>query len=339
MTFNEILADPANWMALVFAGLMGLAILIYVMLDGFDLGVGVLIPFARPEERDFMVGSIGPFWDANETWLVLAVGLLLVAFPVAHGVVLSALYLPVAAMLIGLILRGVAFEFRAKAEPHKKQRWDMAFFAGSFVTTFAQGYMLGVYLLGLNVDGVALAFGALTAVCLTAGYAFIGAAWLIFKTEGRLQVKAVFWAQRALAGLVTGFAAISIASPLASPRIYEKWLAWPEMLFLAPAPILAVLLTIWIWRTLARLPAPGDQMAWAPFAGGCGLFALAFAGLAYSFYPYVVPDRMTIYEAAAAPESLMVILIGVAVVLPTILGYTALAYWVFRGKATKLSYD
>lgn len=339
MTFSEILADPANWMALTFAGLMGLAILIYVMLDGFDLGVGVLIPFARPEERDFMVGSIGPFWDANETWLVLAVGLLLVAFPVAHGVVLSALYLPVAAMLIGLILRGVAFEFRAKAEAHKKPRWDMTFFAGSFVTTFAQGYMLGVYLLGLNVDGVALAFGALTAVCLTAGYGFIGAAWLIFKTEGRLQVKAVFWAQRALAGLVTGFAAISIASPLASPRIYEKWLAWPEMLYLAPAPILAVLLTYWIWRTLAKLPAPGDQMAWAPFAGGCGLFALAFAGLAYSFYPYVVPDRMTIYEAAAAPESLMVILVGVVVVLPTILGYTALAYWVFRGKATKLSYD
>lgn len=339
MTLQEILAEPANWMALIFAGLMGLSILIYVVLDGFDLGVGVLFPFAAPADRDMMIGSIGPFWDANETWLVLAVGLLLVAFPTAHGVVLSALYLPVAVMLIGLILRGVAFEFRAKAPAARRPLWDKVFAAGSLTTTLAQGYMLGVYILGLAFDAGAILFGVLTAVCLTAGYAFIGAAWLIFKAEGPLQARAVAWAKRALIGLVLGFGVISLASPLASARIFDKWFAWPEIAYLAPAPILAALLVFWIWRTLETLPRPGDVRAWAPFAGGVGLFVLSFAGLAYSFYPYVVPEKMTIFDAASAPESLAIILAGVVVVLPAILGYTALAYWVFRGKATKLSYD
>lgn len=331
--------DPARWLPLTFATLMGLSILIYVVLDGFDLGVGVLFPFANGPDRDIMIGSIGPFWDANETWLVFAVGILLVAFPAAYGMVLSALYLPVAIMLIGLILRGVAFEFRAKAPVSQRKRWDIGFAAGSLATTLSQGFMLGIYAVGLRFDLASIAFGLLAAVCLTAAYAFIGAAWLILKTEGPLQKQAVRWARRGLIGLLAGFSAISIATPLASPRILEKWFIWPEIALLALAPIIAAALALMIWRCLQRLPADGDKMAARPFIGAVGLFVVAFAGLAYSFYPYVAPGRLTLYEAASAPESLLIILFGVAFVLPAILGYTALAYWVFRGKATKLSYD
>ncbi len=331
---ETLFADPAHWLPLVFASLMGLAILIYVCLDGFDLGVGVLTPFATAEERDMMIASIGPFWDANETWLVLAVGLLLVAFPVAHGVVLTALYLPVALMLSGLILRGVAFEFRAKAPAARRPLWDKAFFVGSFATTLAQGYMLGLYIMGLETTVLTFAFACLTALCLTAGYAYIGAAWVLMKTDGVLRMKAIGWARRALAGLVLGFAAISIASPLASGRIFDKWFGWPEMLALAPLPVLAAVLVLMAWRQLTV-----GLSDFGPFFCGVGLFILAFLGLAYSFFPYVVPDRITIFEAASAPESLFVILIGAVFVVPAILGYTALAYWIFRGKATRLSYD
>ncbi len=337
--FAAVFADQALWLPLVFAVLMGVSILIYVVLDGFDLGVGALFLLAKPEDRNLMIGSIGPFWDANETWLVLAVGLLLTAFPIAHGAVLGALYLPVAILLIGLILRGVAFEFRAKAPLASRPKWDVCFAAGSLATTLAQGFMLGIYAVGLEFTPLTVAFGALTALCLTAGYAYIGAAWLILKTEGMLQRRAVLWAQASLIGLVAGFAAISLATPLASPRIYEKWFAWPEFALLAPLPILAGALTLALWRMLARMPYPGDRRAWGPFVGGMALFILAFLGLAYSFYPYVVPDRLTIFEAASAPESLLIILVGALVVLPAIVGYTALAYWVFRGKAKTLSYE
>lgn len=337
--FDAMLANE-DLLPLIFAGLMGFSILIYVMLDGFDLGVGVLLLAARPEDRDRMIASIGPFWDANETWLVLAIGLLLVAFPVAHGVILTALYLPVAIMLIGLILRGVAFEFRAKAPEPTRRRWDAAFFAGSLATTLAQGFMLGMYIMGLDYAFAAVAFSIMTAICLTAGYGFIGAAWLTLKTEGPLQRRAVEWARRALVGLACGFGLISVVSPLISPRIFEKWFSWPEMALLSPLPLLAGGLILWLWRTLtalARDPEGGPTLA--PFAGGCALFALAFGGLAYSFYPYVVLDRITIYDAASAPESLLIILIGAAFVLPAIAGYTALAYWIFRGKARTLTYD
>jgi cytochrome d ubiquinol oxidase subunit II len=334
-----LFGDPAVWLPLAFAGLMGFAILVYVVLDGYDLGVGILLAGAAPAEKDRMVASIGPFWDANETWLVLAVGLLLVAFPIAHGVILSTLYVPVAVMLLGLILRGVAFEFRQKVAVHRKAAWNAAFFAGSVMTALAQGYMLGRYVMGLEATAVAHAFGWLTALCVACGYAFIGAAWLIHKTEGALQRKAVRWARWSLWFVALGFGAISLASPLASPRIFEKWFALPEFILLAPLPLTAAAVFAATWLVLLRLPTAGDALNWAPFAGGVGLFALAFAGLAYSFYPYVVPDRMTIYEAASAPESLAIILAGTLVVMPVILAYTAIAYVVFRGKATDLRYD
>ena len=331
-------ANPADWLPWAFASLMGLSILIYVVLDGFDLGVGLLFPLAEAAEQDRMIGSIGPFWDANETWLVLAVGLLLVAFPLAHGMILTALYLPVFVMLVGLVLRGVAFEFRAKAQDRQRVLWNRLFFAGSAMAALAQGYMLGLYVMGLEQTLATHAFAALTAVFLTVGYSFIGATWLIHKAEGALQAKAIRWARDGLWGVILGIGAVSLATPLVSARLFEKWLAFPAVLYLAPLPVVSVLLIVWLRAMLKRMPWPGDRRSWLPFAAATALFSLAYAGMAYSFYPYVVPERLTIYEAAAAPESLFIILVGACFVVPAILGYTILAYVVFRGKATELRY-
>jgi len=324
---------------LIFAALMGLSILLYVVLDGFDLGVGLLFPFAEPEERDRMVASIGPFWDANETWLVLAIGILLVAFPVAHGEILTALYLPVALMLIGLILRGVAFEFRAKAPLPHKRLWDTVFFAGSLTTALSQGFMLGLYIMGLKWGLAETGFALLTAGALTVAYSFIGAAWLILKMDGPLQMKAVGWARGGIWGVVLGMGAASLATPLVSERIFAKWFSFPEVVLLAPLPLVSALLIGLLWAALRRLPTRDDSFAWFPFAAATLLMVLGFSGMAYSFYPYIVPESLTIAEAAAAPESLFIILIGTLFVLPIIAIYTVIAYTVFRGKATHLSYD
>ena len=329
----------ATTLPVIFAALMGVSILLYVILDGFDLGVGLLFPFAEPEERDRMIASIGPFWDANETWLVLAIGILLVAFPVAHGAILTALYLPVAVMLIGLILRGVAFEFRAKAPLSHKTSWDRAFFAGSLMTSASQGFMLGMYVMGLEWTLFHVAFSLLTAGALTVAYSFIGASWVILKADGVLQHKAVSWARGGIWGMVLGLGAVSIATPFVSSRIFDRWFSFPEVMLLAPLPLISVALIGLLWKALRHLPTTGDHFAWFPFAAATALMVLGFFGMAYSFYPYVVPERLTIYEAAASPESLTIILIGTLFVLPMILGYTILSYTVFRGKATSLSYD
>ena len=334
MTFDWPTALP-----LIFAGLMGLAILIYVILDGFDLGIGILFSVAEDAEQDTMIAAIGPFWDANETWLVLAVGLLLVAFPMAHGAILTALYLPVFVLLVGLILRGVAFDFRAKVPAGKKHRWNRIFFLGSTIAALAQGYMLGVYVLGLYVGLGGMAFGALVALCLSAAYTAMGSAWLIYKTEGELQKKAVAWLRTALVLTALGMAAVSLATPFASPRIFAKWFVWPEMLYLSPLPILSALLFLGLWRQTFHLPKPDDRHAFRPFLTLAAIFALGFAGLAWSFYPFVVPDKLTIWQAASAPESLAVILVGTVVVLPIIVFYSFFAYRVFGGKATDLTYD
>ena len=331
--------DSGTWLPVVFAGLMGLSILIYVVLDGYDLGVGMLFAGAEDAEKDRMIASIGPFWDANETWLVLAVGLLLVAFPLAHGTILTALYIPVAVMLAGLILRGVAFEFRAKVALQQKRAWNRAFFLGSAMTALSQGYMLGLYVMGLERSLEAQAFAVLTGLCLAAGYVFIGACWLILKTEGELQRRAVAWARGALWLTALGMVAVSVATPLVSERIFDKWFEFPKIVLLAPLPIVTGLLFIGLEIALRHLPTAEDKWSWLPFAGAVGVFALGFNGLAYSFYPYVVPERLTIWEAASAPESLMIILVGTLFVIPVILGYTAFAYRVFRGKATELRYD
>ncbi len=329
---------PEVWLPVVFTGLMGLAILIYVVLDGYDLGVGMLMAIAEPKDRDRMIASIGPFWDANETWLVLGIGILLVAFPVAHGIILNALYIPVAVLLCGLILRGVAFDFRAKARTSAKATWDKTFMAGSLLATLAQGFMLGLYIVRFETSPQALLFGGLTAICLASGYGLVGAGWLILKTEGELQKSAVRWARLALWGTALGLLLVSAVTPLVSTRIFEKWFAFPNILFLAPMPLLATLAVYRLDRLLAVLPLPGDRNAWVPLVAGALLFVLGFVGLAYSFYPYIVPERLTIFEAASAPESLMAILIGASIVLPCIIAYTIFAYRVFWGKVEETSY-
>ncbi len=335
MSFNE-------WLPVIFMAVMGLAMLVYGVLDGYDLGVGILLRSASDGDKDTMIASIGPFWDANETWLVLGVGILLTAFPLAHGVILGALYLPVAVMLLGLILRGVAFDFRVKARAAHKEWWNRAFFAGSFMAALSQGYMLGLYILGLDRSWTSVGFAALIALCLTAGYALLGATWLIMKTEGALQQQAVGWAKHALGLTAVGIMAISLATPLASENIFNKWFTLPYVVLLAPIPLATVLLFFIIARSLARLPkrlaennSYGD---WVPFGCTVGIFILAFYGLAYSLFPYLVMDQITIWQAASAPDSLIIILVGALVVLPAIIGYTVFSYRVFRGKAIELNY-
>jgi cytochrome d ubiquinol oxidase subunit II len=336
------LSTPAGWLPLVFLGVMGLSMLLYVVLDGYDLGVGILLRRAEPAEKDTMIASIGPFWDANETWLVFGVGVLLVAFPLAHGVILSSLYLPVALMLLGLILRGVAFDFRAKARAHHKVAWDRTFYGGSLLASLAQGVMLGLTVVGFEYSAINLAFALLIGMGLAAGYALLGATWLIIKTEGALQAKAVRWARGSLWLTALGIAGVSIATPLVSDRIFDKWFSLDVLPLLMPIPLATALLFFVVERSLRRLPhrlAEGNEYgAWVPFASAVGIFLLAFYGLAYSLFPYLVMDRMTIWQAAAAPDSLMFILVGAVIVLPTILAYTVYVYRVFRGKARGLSY-
>ena len=242
-------------------------------------------------------------------------------------------------MLIGLILRGVSFEFRVKAPAQYKRAWDNAFYIGSMMTSLSQGYMLGMYIMGLQVTLVTLLFSVVTAVFLTVAYSFIGATWLILKTEGALQQKAVQWSKGGIWGIVLGLGAVSVASPWVSPRIFEKWFSMPEFFLLLPLPLMSAALIALLWIALQRLPTKDDSFAWFPFVATIVLFVLGFFGMAYSFYPFIVPEQLTIYEAASAPESLFIILIGTCFVLPMILGYTALAYTVFRGKATALSYE
>ncbi len=336
------LGAAAGWLPLVFMIVMGLAILAYVVLDGYDLGVGLLIALATDAEKDTMIASIGPFWDANETWLVLGVGILLVAFPYAHGMVLGALYLPVAVMLIGLTLRGVAFDFRVKAQAHHKVLWNRAFVAGSLLAALAQGYMLGRLVTGFDDDGWSRAFAALIAVCLASGYAMLGATWLVLKTDGGLQRRAIAWARRSVLLLALGVAAVSAATPLVSREIFEKWFGLQNLIVLWPIPVMTGVFFFIAYRALRRLPLRLDNDNnygdWVPFATTIGIFGMAFHGLAYSLFPYIVLNRMTIWEAAAAPESLMFILVGTLLVLPVNVGYTIYAYRVFRGKTRELTY-
>ena len=327
-----------DWLPVVFTGLMGLSMLLYVVLDGYDLGVGMLLRQADDAQKDTMIASIGPFWDANETWLVLGVGLLLVAFPMAHGTILGALYLPVAFMLVGLILRGVAFDFRVKVHAEHKPFWNVAFHAGSLLAALSQGFMLGLYVTGLEYSLVGVAFGIVIALCLVAGYMLLGAGWLIMKTEGDLRMRAIGWARRSLWFTGVGIVAVSLATPLVSPRVFEKWFALPNLFLLMPIPFLTALLFMACLRALVRLGKGAQQREWVPFATSIGMFVLAFAGLAYSIFPYLVIDSMTLWDAAAAPASLKIMLFGAAITLPAILIYSAYSYRVFWGKTSELNY-
>ena len=317
---------------LVFTVLMGVSILAYVVLDGYDLGVGMLMPAGEPKEQEVMVASIGPFWDANETWLVLGIGLLLVAFPVAHGIILGALYLPVAAMLVGLMLRGVGFELRIKAEGWHRDLWNWLFWAGSFLAAFAQGLMLGRYVTGFESGFLYWFFALLVAGGVCGGYVLLGATWLVLKSDGELQRKAIGWAKWGLLWVALGVALVSLATPLASETVREKWFSMPRFLFLLPLPLATLVSGALLYINLGRSD-------WKPFAYAVAIFVLAFLGLAYSLFPYVVMDRLTIWEAAAHPSALWAMFVGTVVVLPFIAGYTVFAYRVFRGKARAGLYE
>jgi cytochrome bd ubiquinol oxidase subunit II len=311
---------------LVFAILMGAAILAYVVLDGYDLGVGMLMPAASDAEQDVMVASIGPFWDANETWLVLGVGILLIAFPQAYGYILGALYLPVAAMLVGLMLRGVAFELRVKAVGWHGELWNWLFWFGSFLASFAQGFMLGRYLTAFQPGAGYLLFALMVGAALCGGYVLLGATWLVLRTEGPLQAKARAWARWGLAWVALGVALVSLATPAVSEQVYARWFDFPRTLALMVLPLATAVAWLWVWRSLARSD-------WKPFAGAVAIFALAFLGLAYSVFPYIVIGWLTIWEAAAHPSALKITLAGALLVLPFLVAYTVFAYRVFRGKA------
>lgn len=335
--------NAVYWLPVIFAGLMGLAMLVYVVLDGFDLGVGLLLPLADDAGKDRMVASIGPFWDANETWLVLGAGLLLVAFPMAHGVVFGALYIPVLLMLVGLILRGVAFDFRVKARDPHRPWWNAIFALGSLLASLAQGVMLGRYLTGFADGVLPWLFALLVGVGLTAAYALLGACWLIMKTDGHLQAQAIRWARHSVVGAALAVLLVSGVTPLVNPAIAAKWFALPQLFLLLPLPLgtvaLFALQLISLPRLARRQAVGNDRYCWLPFAATVGIVLLAFWGLAYSVFPQVVLGRMDIWQAASDPEALWIILWGALLVLPCIIAYTAFAYRVFWGKADSLSYQ
>jgi len=321
----------------IFMALMGLSMLVYVISDGYDLGVGMLMHRATDAEKDVMIASIGPFWDANETWLVLGIGILLIAFPKAHGLVLGELYLPVALMLVGLTLRGVAFDFRVKARDSHKQTWDRLFFAGSTLASVAQGWMLGRYVSGFGSGWNYPLFAAAIAAALPMAYVLMGASWLVMKTEGELQRRAVQWARIAWLPMVIGLVLISMATPWISQTVRERWFVLPEFIALLAIPLMTGVALLAV-RALLNTRAVLGPLAWLPFVLLILVFLLGFLGLAYSIYPYVVIDQLTIWQAASSPEALKVILFGTCISVPAIAGYTVFSYRVFRGKTGELKY-
>jgi cytochrome bd ubiquinol oxidase subunit II len=322
------------YLPVIWAALIGTGVALYVVLDGFDLGIGILFPFAQSNrERDQMMGSIAPFWDGNETWLVLGGGGLLAAFPRAYAIIMSALYLPIIVMLLALVFRGVAFEFRSVSR--SKWGWDIAFTGGSFVAALCQGAILAGLLQGIKVENGAFAggafdwatpFAALCALGVAAGYALLGALWLVLKTEGSLAVRSREQAKVLLLVVLAFMAAVSVWTPLADARIAQRWFSLPNILFLWPVPIVTAAVAAFAWHSLER----GAELP--PFVAAVGLFLLGYLGLAISAYPYLVPPVLTIAQAAAAPASQTFLLIGTLVLLPLVLGYFVLVHWLFRGK-------
>ncbi len=318
----------------LWSAILALAVFMYVLLDGFDLGVGILARWAPGDtERDTMINSVAPVWDANETWLVMGGVGLLSAFPLAFAILIPALYFPLLAMLLGLIFRGVAFEFRVMPGT-RKTFWGAAFHWGSLVATFAQGVVLGNFVQGIPVDGRQFAgdsltwirpFPLLVGVGLIFGYALIGACWLVLKTEGALQAWARLHARRLLFGVLAFIAMVSIWTPLMQPRVFERWFSLPNVLLLSPVPVITAALAWWLWRSL-------DRRQLAPFIAAMGLFVMCYLGLAISIWPMAVPYEVTLHEAAASPSSQAFLALGTLFLLPIILGYTAWSYWVFRGK-------
>lgn len=322
-------------LTIIWAFIIAFAVAMYVVMDGFDLGIGLLFPFFRVgRERDQAMNAIAPVWDGNETWLVLGGGGLMAAFPLAYAVVLPALYAPLIAMLLGLVFRGVAFEFRWRDPAHRRW-WDTGFFAGSLVATLAQGITLGALLQGIDVEGRAYAggwwdwltpFSLLVGIGLIAGYALLGACWLIWKTEGEIQVDARRFAKRLLPALFVSIGAVSLYTPFLEAQYWQRWFEAPGLYVAVPMPVLVLGFTILLWRSLAR------DRDWHPFVYALALFLLSMIGLGISIWPDVIPGRVTIWQAAAPFDSQLFMLVGAAILVPIILIYTAWSYWVFRGK-------
>ena len=322
-------------LAALWAFIIAFAVFVYVVMDGFDLGLGILFPlFPAKADRDTIMNSVAPVWDGNETWLVLGGGGLMAAFPLAYAVLMPAIYTPIIAMLIGLVFRGVAFEFRWRTEA-KTNRWDLAFTFGSWLAALAQGIALGAILQGVHVEARHYAggwwdwltpFSLLTGVSLAIGYALLGATWLVLKTEGALRDRAYHLSWYLLFAILLAIGAVSIATPFLHIQYARRWFTWPNLVFTAPVPIAVAAVTVALLRSLA------NRQDTQPFLLTLVLFALTYAGLGISIYPYIVPQSIDIWQAAAPRNSQLFMLVGVAVLIPLILTYTAWAYWVFRGK-------
>jgi cytochrome d ubiquinol oxidase subunit II len=328
-------------LTVIWAFLIAFAVAAYVVMDGFDLGIGILFPgFTVGKERDQAMNAIAPVWDGNETWLVLGGGGLMAAFPLAYAIILPALYAPLIAMLLGLVFRGVAFEFRWRDPGHRKW-WDGGFFLGSLVATFAQGVTLGALLQGISVEGRAYAggwwewltpFSLLTGASLVVGYALLGAAWLIWKTEGRIQADARRFAVILMPALLVAIGLVSLATPFVEPKYLDRWFKFPGLLLSVLMPLLVGGNALALWWSL------GWRKDWLPFVLTLGLFLLSMAGLAISIWPDVIPGRVSIWKATAPYQSQLFMLIGASVLIPLILAYTAWSYWVFRGKVSEEGY-
>lgn len=325
----------------IWAALIAFAVLAYVIFDGFDLGIGILFPFLDDDaDRDQAMNSVAPVWDGNETWLILGGGGLMAAFPVAFAVVMPALYAPITVMLLGLVFRGVAFEFRWRAR--QKRLWDWSFTAGSLAAALAQGIALGALVQGIPVTNRTYGggwwdwltwFSLLTGAALVVGYALLGATWLILKTSGELQARARQLAWIAAIATLGLIGLVSLITPFLDPVFMQRWFAWPAVVYTAPVPIFVALAAFALFRGLAK------QRDATPFVSAITLFVLSYVGLGISFYPYIVPPSLTIWDAASPDSSLKFLLVGAAILVPVILGYTAWAYWVFRGKVDpKASY-
>ncbi|HEX4409986.1 MAG TPA: cytochrome d ubiquinol oxidase subunit II [Xanthobacteraceae bacterium] len=326
---------PALDLVPIWTAILAVGVFLYVALDGFDLGVGVLYNFiANGRDRDLVISSIAPVWDGNETWLILGGVGLFTAFPVAFAIIIPAVYFPILLMLLALIFRGLAFEFRYRDSEHRTF-WDHGFALGSTLAAFSQGVVLGAFIQGFHVDGRHFVgssfdcftpFSIATGVSLVAGYALLGACWLIIKTEGDLQL----WARRAgrscLVLTLLAIGGVSVWTPLVDPSIASRWFSWPNIVYLAPVPILTAALAWFEWSTLKNGPD------YTPFAGAIGLFSLSYLGIAISFWPMIVPGHFTLEQAASSQSTQAFLLIGTLFLLPTIAVYTAWAYWVFRGK-------
>lgn len=314
---------------LVMAGVIAFGVMMYVLLDGFDLGVGILFPLAADEtERDRMMNSLAPIWDGNETWLVLGGAVLFGAFPKAFGVLTSAFYLPLMLMLAGLVFRGVAFEYRFKFDDPRW--WNRAFFGGSVLAAACQGLVLGAYVQGVGPDGRfdwLAPFPAFTAVAVVIAYTLLGACWVVLKTDGDQALRMRRLGRRLLLASLACVVVVSIWTPLMSTEIASRWFAWPNVAYLAPIPMATALTAMLVWVGLGR-----DGHDALPLLAGMALFVLTLAGLAISLWPWIVPRTLTVFDAGAQPESQQFIAVGIALILPVILAYTAHNYWVFRGK-------